>query len=61
LVNIKTGEILRLDASFEQLTEIVVDLLRAKFVQEPLKSDEDWAADCDAYIKTFAQSEETAH
>ena len=53
LINVRTGEILRLNATFEQETEIVVELLKAKYVKEELKTDEELWADCEAYIQTI--------
>ncbi len=50
LFNIKSGEILKLDATTEQLTEIVVTLLKSKYVREEPKPDEELWADCEHYI-----------
>jgi hypothetical protein len=53
IVNIKTGEILRLNAAFDDLTTIVVELLRGKYDPALLKNDEDFAADCESVIKKY--------
>ncbi len=57
LVNIKSGEILRIEATFEQLTEIVVELLKSKYVKEPLKTDEELWEDCDTYVVSMSTME----
>jgi hypothetical protein len=53
LFNIKTGEILRLNASFDELTTIVVALLRGKYADMPVKSDEDFIKDAVAFTETM--------
>lgn len=42
ILNIKTGEILLLNASFEQLTTIVVELLKGKYTDIVPKTDEEF-------------------
>lgn len=44
IMNIKTGEIRRLDAETDQLTEIVVLLLEAKYRRNKVHTDEDFMA-----------------
>jgi hypothetical protein len=44
IFNVKTGEILRLEAETDELTEVVVVLLRAKYAQLPPVADEDFLA-----------------
>lgn len=53
IVNIKTGEILRLNAAFDDLTTIVVELLRGKYDPALLKNDADFEADCESVIKKY--------
>jgi hypothetical protein len=53
IVNIKTGEILRLNAAFDDLTTVVVELLRGKYEAARLKNDEDFAMDCEDVIKKY--------
>ena len=50
LFNIKSGEILKLDATMAQLTEIVVALLKSKYVREEKKTDEELWDECSSYI-----------
>ncbi len=50
LFNIKSGEILKLDATMAQLTEIVVALLNSKYVKEDPKTDEELWAECAEFI-----------
>ena len=50
LFNIKSGEMLKLDATMAQLTEIVVELLKSKYVREEPKTDEELWAECADYI-----------
>ena len=51
--NIKTGEILRLNASFEELTTIVVELLRGKYETHKTKTNEEFLQDCEKYMDQF--------
>lgn len=46
IFNIKTGEILRLNATFDELTIIVVEMLRGKLEKTTLKSNEDFLQEC---------------
>lgn len=46
ILNIKTGEILRLDASIEQLTSIVTTILKAKYGSSVIISDNDFIKNC---------------
>jgi hypothetical protein len=55
--NIKSGEILRLDASFEELTQIVVALLRGKYAQHVERTDDELVADCMQYIHQYEQQQ----
>jgi len=50
IINIKSGEILRLNASFEDLTTIVVELLKGKYEQIPQRTTEEFIADCANYM-----------
>jgi hypothetical protein len=50
IFNIKTGEIMRLDATIDELNTIIITLLKGKF-QEPIKkTDEEFIEDCQKYI-----------
>jgi len=50
LFNIRTGEMLRLEATNEELTFIVIELLKSKFKKTEPKTDEEFVADCLASI-----------
>lgn len=54
LVNIKTGERLRLNATFEDLTTIVVELLRGRYVDEKPKTDEEFLSSCREFMSKYA-------
>jgi hypothetical protein len=51
--NIKTGEILRLNATFEELTIIVVELLRGKYDSQKPKSNEEFLQDCANFMDLY--------
>jgi len=46
ILNIKTGEIMKLESTTEQLTEIVVALLRGKYGNSEMKDDANFIQDC---------------
>lgn len=46
ILNIKTGEVLELRASTEQLTQIMVALLKGKYCEPVVKTDEEFVHDC---------------
>ena len=46
ILNIKTGEVLELIASMEQLTEIMIALLKGKYCEPIVKTDEEFVEDC---------------
>ena len=46
IFNIKSGEILELKASMEELTHVVVALLKGKYSRNVVKSDEEFIAEC---------------
>jgi hypothetical protein len=50
LVNIRTGEIQRLEATFEQLTTIMVSLLKGKYEKPEEKPDDVFLAECREYL-----------
>jgi hypothetical protein len=52
LFNIKTGEILRLNSNFDDLTVIMVELLKGKYDVEPPKTDEEFLACCEDYMSS---------
>ena len=53
IFNIKTGEILRLNATFEELTIIVVELLRGKYAKTTPKTNEEFLSDCDDFMQIY--------
>jgi hypothetical protein len=53
LFNIKTGEILRLNATFEDLTIIVVELLRGKYESHSAKTNEEFIGDCERFMESY--------
>ena len=55
--NIKTGEILRLNATFEELTTIVVELLRGKYERHNPKTNEEFLQDCEKYMDGYVRRE----
>ncbi len=46
IFNIKTGQVFRLEASHEDLTTIVVALLKGKYERQPASSETDFIASC---------------
>jgi hypothetical protein len=60
IVNIKSGEILRLNATFDDLTTIVVELLRGKYEPVALKTDENFFSECERVVESacFAPADE---
>jgi hypothetical protein len=46
ILNIKTGEVLQLQATMDELTFIVVSLLKGKYCDPVVKSDEEFVQDC---------------
>jgi hypothetical protein len=57
IFNIKTGEILRLNATFEELTIIVIELLRGKYENTAPKTNEEFLRDCEQYMNRWCESE----
>jgi len=55
LFNIKTGEILRLNATFDELTVIVVELLRGKYEKSAAKSNEEFLLECDKFMDIYIE------
>jgi len=53
LFNIKTGEIKRLNATIDELTYIVVELLKVKYKTCIPKTDEEFLYECNAYIAKY--------
>jgi hypothetical protein len=51
LYNFKTGHMYRLEASFDELTQIVVAMLRSKYKEYVPPSDDALVAECVEYIK----------
>lgn len=50
ILNIKTGEKWFLNASFDELTTIVVALLKGKYNKPAIKTDEEFVEECRAYL-----------
>ncbi len=50
ILNIRTGERLRIDATTEELTQIVVSLLRGKYGKPLALSNDEFVANCKEYI-----------
>lgn len=46
ILNIKTGEMLRVEATIDELTQIMVALLKGKYGEPVVKTDEEFIADC---------------
>ena len=59
LFNIKTGEILRLNASFEEMSIIVVELLKGKYETQRPKTDEEFLENCQAFMDKYVQLSRT--
>jgi len=53
ILNIKTGEKWFLNASFDELTTIVVALLKGKYNKPVTKTDEEFVEECRAYLATL--------
>jgi hypothetical protein len=50
IFNIKTNELMRLDATIDDLNTIILALLKGKFQKPELKIDDDFIADCKTYL-----------
>ncbi|NDC83502.1 DUF2075 domain-containing protein [bacterium] len=59
IVNIKTGEIVRLNASFEDLTTIVVELLRGKYEKSAPKTNEEFLSECHSFMSSYVEKCQT--
>jgi hypothetical protein len=46
ILNIKTGEVLELQATNEELTQIMIALLKGKYCEPVIKTDEEFVRDC---------------
>jgi len=53
--NIKTGEILRLNSTFEELTIVVVELLRGKYECHRPKTNEEFLQDCERFMDGYVR------
>lgn len=53
IVNIKTGEIIRLNACFDDLTTIVVELLRGRYETVAPKTNEEFLSECDSFMSIY--------
>ena len=50
ILNIKSGEIIKLDATMEELNHIMLLLLQGKFQEPKKKTDEEFIADCHEHL-----------
>jgi hypothetical protein len=50
IFNIKSNELLRLDASMDDLNKIMLELLKGKFQKHELKVDDEFISDCKNYL-----------
>jgi hypothetical protein len=50
ILNIKTGEVLQLESTMDELTHIMVALLKGKYCDPVTKTDETFVRDCCAVI-----------
>jgi hypothetical protein len=50
ILNIKSGEQFRLHASMEELTQIVVALLKSKYTEQMLKNDDEFVEECNSIM-----------
>lgn len=53
IFNIKTGEILRLNATNEDLTHIVVSILKGKYVENSPKTDDEFLNECSTSLNEY--------
>ena len=60
IFNIKTGEILRLNATFEELTIIVVELLRGKYAKTTPKTNEEFLSDCENFMDIYVKKHDAS-
>lgn len=51
IFNIKTGQVLRLEASHDQLTTIMVALLKGKYERQPPSSETDFITSCQGVVE----------
>jgi len=61
LLNIRTGECLRLDATMEEMTQIVVALLRNKYGQPEVVDDDSFIQNCTDYIQKYPKNQSTGN
>jgi hypothetical protein len=50
ILNIKTGEVLQLEATIDELTLIIVSILQGKYCEPIVKTDEEFIEDCVKYL-----------
>ena len=53
LFNIRTGELLRLEASMNELNHIMLTLLKAKYNKKVIKTDDEFISDCRSYLASI--------
>jgi hypothetical protein len=53
IFNIKSGELWVLQSTLEELTQIIVELLKGKYAKSTMKTDEEFITSCEEYIKTL--------
>jgi hypothetical protein len=53
ILNIKTGEIIKIEATNDELNQIMLLLLKGKFQKPIIKTDEEFLNDCHEYLKNI--------
>ena len=61
IFNIKTGELLVLDATTEQLNDIMLHLLRGKYGKKEQKKDVDFFSECHSFTNQFWNENQSLH
>jgi len=51
IYNIKTNELVRLDATMEELNTIIISILKSKFQTQTIKCDDEFIGDCKKYLE----------
>ena len=59
--NIKTGEIYRLDATTEEMGNVVIEILKGKYIETLPKSDEEFLEKCMNEVEYFNMRAEDKH
>jgi len=61
LFNIKTGEIYRLDATTEEMGNVVIEILKGKYIETLPKSDEEFLEKCMNEVEYYNMRAEDKH